>query len=262
MNRINEKFSSLKSKKKKALITFITAGDPDLESTVEAIKTMENAGADIIEIGIPYSDPLADGPTIQASSTRALKNGTKISGIMQSMKKARESTGIPLAFLTYYNSIFKYGLDRFFDESKDSGVDGIIIPDLPVEEREGISEMMSKRGIILIPLVAPTSHKRIRSIVQNADGFVYCVSVAGVTGAREKIGTDLKSYMDAVAKFTDLPKVIGFGISNADMIKSVKEYCDGVVVGSAIINVMSKFENKSEMLENLGKFVSELKSGL
>jgi tryptophan synthase alpha chain len=262
MNGINEKFSSLKRNKQKALITFITAGDPDAETTVKAIKSMEEAGADIIEIGIPYSDPLADGPTIQASSTRALKNGIKIPIIMDMVKKARKISEVPLVFLVYYNSIFKYGIEKFLEESSKAGISGIIIPDLPLEERAGISDLMGKKGMILIPLVAPTSRERIRAIVEHADGFVYCVSVNGVTGAREKIGTDLKSYMNTIAQFTDVPRALGFGISSAAMVREVKDYCDGVIVGSAIINVMTKFEDRDEMLENLKKFVSELKNGL
>ncbi len=262
MNRINEKFSHLKSNQQKALITFVTAGDPDAETTVKIIDGMEEAGTDIVEIGIPYSDPLADGPTIQSSSIRALKNGIKIPIIMDMVKEIRKYSEIPLVFLVYYNSIFKYGMDEFLEESKRSGIDGIIIPDLPMEERNEISEMMRKKDIILIPLVAPTSRERVRDIVKNADGFVYCVSINGVTGAREKIGTDLKSYMDSVASFTNIPRAIGFGISNAAMIREVKDYCDGVIVGSAIINVISKYDDNSEMLENLKKFVSDLKSGL
>ncbi len=262
MNRINEKFAHLKSNGQKALITFITAGDPDAETTVKAIKGMEEAGADIVEIGIPYSDPLADGPTIQESSMRALKNGIKIPIIMEMVKKARQMSEVPLVFLAYYNSIFKYGVEKFLEESSKAGIDGIIIPDLPIEERSEISNLMNKNGIILIPLVAPTSRERIRAIVENADGFVYCVSVNGVTGAREKIGTDLKSYMNTVAHFTNVPRALGFGISSASMIKEVKDYCEGVIVGSAIINAMTRFQDRGEMLENLKAFVSELKNGL
>ena len=262
MNRIEEKFLSLKSQGKKALITFLTAGDPDLETTMEAVLTMKNAGADIIEIGIPYSDPLADGPTIQASSTRALRNGTRIPKIIEIIKKIRKRTDIPLVFLVYYNSIFKYGTEKFVVESREAGIDGIIIPDLPIEERTEISDLMNENGVILIPLVAPTSHKRIKAIVQNARGFVYCVSIAGVTGVRSEIGTDLKSYMATVARFTHIPRAIGFGISGPAMIEKVKPYCEGVIVGSAIVNKMAAAKSKEELIDNVKKIVSELKAAL
>lgn len=262
MNRIDLKFKDLKNKDEKAMISFITAGDPDFKITEELVYGMEEAGADIIELGIPYSDPIADGVTIQKSSARALKNGTTISKIMQCVKSIRVNTEIPLVYLVYYNSVFKYGIDRFIEECKKVGIDGIIIPDLPIEERKEILNIADKFEIALIPLIAPTSKERIEKIVTNASGFIYCVSTNGVTGARSEINTDIKAYMDTVSKFTDIPKAIGFGISSAKMAKELKEYCDGIIIGSAIVKKVDESENTEEMLKNVKGFVSEVKKVL
>lgn len=262
MNRIYLKFKDLKNKGEKAMISFITAGDPDFKITEELVYGMEEAGADIIELGIPYSDPIADGVTIQKSSARALKNGTTISKIMQCVKSIRVNTEIPLVYLVYYNSVFKYGINRFIEECKKVGIDGIIIPDLPIEERKEILNIADKFEIALIPLIAPTSKERIEKIVTNASGFIYCVSTNGVTGARSEINTDIKAYMDTVSKFTDIPKAIGFGISSAKMAKELKEYCDGIIIGSAIVKKVDESENTEEMLKNVKGFVSEVKKVL
>lgn len=262
MNRIDLKFKDLKNKGEKAMISFITAGDPDFKITEELVYGMEEAGADIIELGIPYSDPIADGVTIQKSSARALKNGTTISKIMQCVKSIRVNTEIPLVYLVYYNSVFKYGINRFIEECKKVGIDGIIIPDLPIEERKEILNIADKFEIALIPLIAPTSKERIEKIVTNASGFIYCVSTNGVTGARSEINTDIKAYMDTVSKFTDIPKAIGFGISSAKMAKELKEYCDGIIIGSAIVKKVDESENTEEMLKNVKGFVSEVKKVL
>jgi tryptophan synthase alpha chain len=262
MNRIDLKFKNLKNKGEKAMISFITAGDPDFKITEELVYGMEEAGADIIELGIPYSDPIADGVTIQKSSARALKNGTTISKIMQCVKSIRVNTEIPLVYLVYYNSVFKYGINRFIEECQKSGIDGIIIPDLPIEERKEILNIADKFEIALIPLIAPTSKERIEKIVTNASGFIYCVSTNGVTGTRSEIDTDIKAYMDTVSKFTDIPRAIGFGISSAKMAKELKEYCDGIIVGSAIVKKVDETENTEEMLKNVKGFVSEVKKVL
>lgn len=262
MNRIDLKFKDLKNKGEKAMISFITAGDPDFKITEELVYGMEEAGADIIELGIPYSDPIADGVTIQKSSARALKNGTTISKIMQCVKSIRVNTEIPLVYLVYYNSVFKYGINRFIEECQKVGIDGIIIPDLPIEERKEILNIADKFEIALIPLIAPTSKERIEKIVTNASGFIYCVSTNGVTGTRSEIDTDIKAYMDTVSKFTDIPRAIGFGISSAKMAKELKEYCDGIIVGSAIVKKVDETENTEEMLKNVKGFVSEVKKVL
>ena len=262
MNRIDKKFEILKQKNEKAMIPFITAGDPDLETTVELVLAMERARADIIELGIPYSDPLADGIVIQQSSARALKNGAKIAKIMNTVKDIRKKSEVPLVYLVYYNSIFKYSMEKFMKECGDSGVDGIIIPDLPIEERDDILKMGHKYGVNLIPLVAPTSKERIKKITHNGKGFVYCVSTNGVTGVRQEIGTDIKEYMDIVSQYTDMPKALGFGISSVEMADKYKKYCDAVIVGSAIIKKISEAKNKNEAIENVAKFVSDIKKSL
>ncbi|UZQ82011.1 tryptophan synthase subunit alpha [Thermoanaerobacter sp. RKWS2] len=262
MNRIDKKFEVLKGEGRKALITFITAGDPDIETTYDIVLALEEAGADIIELGIPYSDPLADGPTIQASSQRALNKGVKIPDIMKIVEKIRLKSDIPLVYLVYYNSIFKYGIQKFLKESKDVGIDGLIIPDLPIEERKDISEEADKYDIYLIPLVAPTSKERIKLITQNGKGFVYCVSITGVTGAREDIETDIEEYMKMVSQYTNMPKAIGFGISTPEMAKKLKDFSDGIIVGSALVERIAKGYNKSEMLQEVKSFVSSLKEVL
>lgn len=262
MNRIDLKFSQLKEKNEKALIPFITAGDPDLETTVKIVLAMENSGADIIELGIPYSDPLADGVTIQASSNRALKNGVKIFKIMDTVKNIREKIQVPLVYLVYYSSIFKYGMEKFIKECSSCGIDGLIIPDLPIEERKDIITMGGKYGVYLIPLVAPTSKERIEKIVRGARGFVYCVSVNGVTGARNSINTDIKEYMKIVSSYTDIPKALGFGISSAAMAEKFKPYCEGIIVGSALIDKIAEGKDKEDMLNSVKAFIGELKNAL
>jgi tryptophan synthase alpha chain len=262
MNRIDLKFSLLKETGRKALITFITAGDPDLNTTVDLVLSMEEAGADIIELGIPYSDPLADGPVIQASSARALENGTKINKIMDTVKRIRQNSEIPLVYLVYYNSVFKYGIERFASECSQSGIDGLIIPDLPIEEREEILAVMDNYGICLIPLVAPTSKARIKKITQKGRGFVYCISVNGVTGARQGIETNIDEYMKTIAQYTGLPKVLGFGISSAAMVKELKAYCEGVIIGSAIVKRIAEAEGLEESVLSVSRFVSALREAL
>lgn len=258
MNRIDEKFIKLKKCKRKALITFITAGDPSLMITEKLVYEMEKSGADIIELGIPYSDPLADGPIIQASSKRALDNKTSIKEIMETVKNIRLHSNIPLIYLVYYNSIFKYGKEKFIEEAKESGIDGLIIPDLPLEEREEIMEITNKENIYLIPLVAPTSKERISKITNNAKGFIYCVSLLGVTGVRDEIKTDIKEYMESVSSYSPLPRILGFGISSPTMAKNLCKYGDGVIVGSKIIDIISKYKKEEEILKNISSFVKEL----
>lgn len=262
MNRIDRRFNDLKEKGKKALITFITAGDPDIDTTYDIVLALEEAGADIIELGIPYSDPLADGPTIQASSQRALAKGIKIRDIMDLVIRIREKSDIPVVYLAYYNSVFKYGIEKFLMDSKNVGVDGLIIPDLPLEERKEVLEVADKYEIYLIPLVAPTSKERIKAITENGKGFVYCVTLTGVTGAREEIATDLEEYMKLVSSYTSMPKALGFGISGPEMARKLRSLSDGIVVGSAIVERIAKGYNKCEMLKEVKEFVSSLREVL
>jgi len=262
MNRIVQKFNYLKLKNEKAFIPFVTGGDPDLDTTLELVLTLEKAGADIIEIGIPYSDPMADGPVIQASSTRALANGVKINHIMDTVLKIRETTQIPLVYLLYYNSIFKYGDVKFFSMCKEVGVDGLIIPDLPLEERAEVIEIADKYDICIIPMVAPTSKDRIAPITQLGKGFVYCVSVNGVTGTRKNLNTDIKEYMDLIKSYTDIPRGLGFGISNAEMAKAYAPYCEAIIVGSAIIKLVAEGGSQKEILKRVFDFALDIKTAI
>jgi tryptophan synthase alpha chain len=262
VNRIDRRFDDLKKEGKKALITFITAGDPDIDTTYDIVLALEEAGADIIELGIPYSDPLADGPTIQASSQRALAKGIKIRDIMNLVMRIREKSDIPIVYLVYYNSVFKYGIEKFLEDSKKAGVDGLIIPDLPLEERKEVLDIADKYEIYLIPLVAPTSKERIKAICENGKGFVYCVTLTGVTGAREEIATDLEEYMRLVSSYTSMPKALGFGISGPEMARKLKSLSDGIVVGSAIVERIAKGYNRCEMLKEVKEFVSSLREVL
>lgn len=255
VNKIDLKFKELKERGEKALVTFITAGDPDLETSFEIILAMEKAGVDIVEIGIPYSDPLADGEVIQEASERALKSGTNIPKVIEMISRLRKESEIPIVFLMYYNCLFKYGMKKFFAECRKVQVDGIVIPDIPIEEREEVTKEAISEGIYLIPLVAPTSKERIKNITKNGKGFVYCVSVNGVTGVRKEIDTDIKSYMELVKSYTETPALLGFGISNVSMVNKIKSYCDGVIIGSAIVKKVAliKKENNAKELIHDGK---------
>lgn len=262
MNRIVGKFNYLKVKNEKAFIPFVTAGDPDLDTTFKLILALEKAGADIIEIGIPYSDPMADGPVIQASSTRALSGGTKISLIMDIVSEIREKTQIPLVYLLYYNSIFKYGTEKFLKQCKEVGVDGLIIPDLPLEERAEIIEIANEYDICIIPMVAPTSKARIKAITNLGKGFVYCVSVNGVTGTRQNFNTDIKEYMDLIEGYTNMPRALGFGISSAEMAKSYAPYCEAIIVGSAIIKLVDQGGTQEVIIKRVYDFALEIKNAI
>ncbi|MDT8717088.1 tryptophan synthase subunit alpha [Clostridium sp. 19966] len=261
MNRIDKAFERLREENKKALITFITAGYPSLDYTERLVYTLEKNGADIIEIGIPYSDPMADGPLIQMSSQQALKNGLKIKDVMNTVKNIRKNSQAAIVYMLYYNNIYKYGMEKFIKDCSEAQIDGLIVPDLPLEEREGLERLSNLKGIHLIPLVAPTSQSRIEEIAKNARGFVYCVSVSGVTGVRNNISTDIENYMKEVERSTKTPKAIGFGISNKEMAEKYKTYCDGVIIGSAIIKIIS--ENTGEdILNKVGEFAWEIKEVL
>lgn len=258
-NRIDSKFQQLKEKRKKAMIAFVTSGYPSVEQSKDIILKMAMSGADIIELGIPYSDPIADGAVIQEASSKVLKDGLKIKDIMKMVAEIRKKTEIPLVYMVYFGCIYKYGIERFMVDSKLVGIDGIIIPDLPLEERKGVVKIADEHGIYIIPLIAPTSEERIKDIVEGAKGFIYCVSTNGVTGVRSSITTDINYYTNLVSKFTDVPKCIGFGISNADMADKVKDYFDGVIIGSAIMKII---ENKEDVVEKVGEFVLQIKNVL
>ena len=261
MNRIDQKFEQLKQQNKKALITFITAGDPDIETTVKLVLEMEKSGADIIELGIPFSDPIAEGPVIQEASVRALAGGVNLDIIMDAVKKIRRQTQLPLVFMMYFNSIFKYGTKKFFERCADIGIDGVIVPDLPFEESGEIAEYSKRFGIYNILLVAPTSDsERMKKICGATKGFLYCVSSLGVTGERGEFKTDFSAMFDELNKDSDIPKCIGFGISTPQHVKQLKEYADGLIVGSAVVRRVADGATNEQKLNDVRKLVKELKS--
>lgn len=235
MSRISKAFEN------KAFIGFLTAGDPDISSSEKFIMEMIRAGADLIEIGIPFSDPIAEGPVIQEATMRALKSGTTLDKVFSLVESLRAKTDVPLVFLTYLNPVFNCGYDIFFEKCQKSGLDGIIIPDLPYEEKEEVQNSADKFSIELISLVAPTSKERISKIAADSKGFIYVVSSMGVTGVRKEIKTDLDSIVKVVKESTDTPCAIGFGISTPEQAKKFSKISDGVIVGSAIVKIIARY---------------------
>jgi tryptophan synthase alpha chain len=244
-------------KKGKAFIAFLTAGDPDLKTTEELVFEMERAGADIVELGIPFSDPIAEGPVIQQADLRALASGTTVNKIFDMVKRVRGKSQIPLVFLTYINPVFKYGYDSFFAKCKEVGIDGIIIPDLPFEEQAEVHEFSVKHGIDLVPLVAPTSEDRVKKIAAAAEGYLYVVSSLGVTGIRSEIKTDLKSIIDAAKETAKVPIAVGFGINTPEQAAKISQIADGVIVGSAIVKIIA--ENGCNSVKPVGEYVRGMK---
>ena len=236
MSRIQEAF-----KGKKAFIPFVTCGDPDLETTKQIVYEMEKAGAALIELGIPFSDPTAEGPVIQGANLRALTGGVTTDKIFDMVKEIRQNTQIPLVFMTYANVVFSYGTERFLEKAKNVGMDGLILPDVPFEEKEEFDIVCKKYGIDLISLIAPTSHDRIRMIAKEASGFVYCVSSLGVTGVRTEIGTAIGDLIQTVKEECSIPCAIGFGISTPEQAEAMAKISDGAIVGSAIVKIVAKY---------------------
>ncbi len=259
MSKIGEKFEELGKKGEKAFIAFITAGDPDLETTGALVLELEKRGVDIIELGVPFSDPLADGPTIQAASERALKNKVSLKDILGLVKSLRRKVGIPLILFTYYNPIHRYGLEKLTRDAARAGVDGVIVPDLPPEEGKGLKAGAGKVGLDTIFLVAPTStSERIKLIAKNSTGFIYYVSLTGVTGTRDTLTETIKPALKKIRCFTKKPIAVGFGISRPHQVKEIVSFADGVIVGSAIVKKIE--ENLGH--KNLARLVGEFVEGL
>ena len=256
MNRIDKVFMQISKNGRKALIPFITCGDPNLDSTVENVLRLKKAGADIIEIGVPFSDPLADGRVIQDSYCRALKNGFKVKDIFTCGKVIREKSNVPLVIMIYYNLIFTRGIEKFIEEAKEAGFDGLIVPDIPLEERGELKEKCEMRGLYLIPLVTPTSHERISKVTSDAKGFIYCVSSNGTTGERSSLSNNINEYLDEIRSNTNVPICLGFGISSKEVVNKVKGYCDGVIIGSAVVRRLE--ENREETFS----FIKDIKGEL
>ena len=241
MSNIEAAFKKQKEEGRKAFIPFITAGDPHLEATEQFIYALEEAGSTIIELGIPFSDPVADGPVIQRANLRAEASGFRIEGVFELVERVREKTGIPLVFLMYANTIYHYGAEAFFNRCKETGVDGIIIPDVPLEEKEEFGHFARAYEVDLIALVAPTSGERIKEICKTASGFLYCVSSLGVTGTRVSIETDLGTFFENIKAHCSIPTALGFGISTKEQAILLKEYADGIIVGSAIVKIIEEY---------------------
>lgn len=235
MSRISEAFNH-----KKAFIAFLTAGDPIMEKTVEYILELEKAGASLVEIGIPFSDPMAEGPVIQEANIRALANGMTTDKVFEIVKEVRKVSNIPICLMTYLNPVFHFGYDNFFKKCQDVGVDGIIIPDCPYEESKEVSDVCYQYGVDLISMIAPTSKDRTLEIASKAKGFIYLVSSMGVTGMRSNIVTDIEGIVESIKSVTDTPVAVGFGINNPQQVKHFGNIADGVIVGSAIVNIIKE----------------------
>ncbi len=255
MSKISEAF-----KDTKAFIPFITGGDPSLEITQQLLYAMEEAGADIIEIGIPFSDPIAEGPVIQAANERALAAGCTTDRLFETVKKAREKVQVPMVFLTYLNPIFTYGKERFMERCREYGIQGVIVPDMPFEEKGELREVCTKYGIEIISLIAPTSHERITAIAKEAEGYIYCVSSLGVTGMRKEISTGIQGMVDKVRQVTKVPCAVGFGISTPEQAQQMAAVSDGVIVGSRIVKIVEEYGEKS--VPYVKEYVGNMKKAL
>ncbi|CAN1131816.1 Tryptophan synthase alpha chain [Linum perenne] len=259
-----ETFSNLKRQGKVAFIPYITAGDPDLSTTAEALKVLDTCGCDIIELGVPYSDPLADGPVIQAAATRSLARGTNFDSIISMLKKVVPEISAPIALFTYYNPILKRGIGKFMSTVKDTGIHGLVVPDVPLEETELLRTEAVKHGIELVLLTTPTTPtERMKSIVEASEGFIYLVSSIGVTGARASVSNKVQTLLQEIKEATEKPVAVGFGISKPEHVKQVMEWgADGVIVGSAMVRLLGEAKTPEEGLQELEKFTKSLKAAL
>lgn len=244
----------------KAFIPFITCGDPDLETTAKIVREAVANGADLIELGIPFSDPTAEGPVIQGANIRALKGGVTTDKVFDLVRELRKDVKVPMVFMTYSNVVFSYGADKFISTCKEIGINGLILPDLPYEEKEEFLPQCKKYGVDLISLIAPTSENRIAMIAKEADGFIYLVSSLGVTGTRSEISTDLKSIVDVIRQNTSVPCAIGFGISTPGQAKKMADIADGAIVGSAIIKIIEQYGKDAP--KYVGEYVKSMKDAV
>lgn len=255
MSRISKAFEN-----KKAFIPFITCGDPDLETTAKIVRAAVENGADLIELGIPFSDPTAEGPVIQEANIRALSSGVTTDKIFELVRDLRTDVEIPMVFMTYANVVFSYGAEKFITTCKEIGIDGLILPDLPFEEKEEFLSLCKQNDVDLISLIAPTSENRIAMIAKEADGFIYVVSSLGVTGMRSEIKTDLESIVKLIKENTDVPCAIGFGISTPEQAGRMAKISDGAIVGSAIIKIIEKYGKDAPVY--VGEYVKTMKEAV
>lgn len=255
MSRIAEAF-----KNGKAFIPFITCGDPDLETTKEIVKEMVKNGADLVELGIPFSDPTAEGPVIQEANLRALTAGCTTDKIFDMVRDLRKEVSVPMVFMTYANVVYSYGAEKFVSICAELGMDGLILPDIPFEEKEEFDGICKQYGLDLVSLIAPTSENRIGMIAKEANGFIYIVSSLGVTGTRSAITTDIGAIVKVVRENTDVPCAIGFGISNPEQARAMAEKADGAIVGSAIIKIVAKYGKDAP--KYVGEYVKSMKDAI
>jgi tryptophan synthase alpha chain len=260
MTSVDSCFKSLRDRAECALIPFITAGDPDLDTTAQALQILDRSGADLIELGVPYSDPLADGPTIQAAATRALQRGVKLEDVLHLVATVGQKIKAPIILFTYYNPIYYRGIDKFLKQIADAGVRGLVVPDLPLEEAQILLNSAAAMGIAVTLLIAPTTPtERIEAIAQQSQGFIYLVSVTGVTGMRSQVATRVQDLLSTIRRYTDKPIGVGFGISAPEQALQVKQWgADAVIVGSAFVNRLAQ-GTPEQGLEAIGKFCHELK---
>lgn len=260
MSRIEKVLYERMSKGEKAFIPFITAGDPHLEATKAFIDILAEEGADVIELGIPFSDPIADGPVIERANLRAMKYDMDCDKVFKLVKSVREYSHVPLVFLIYANMIYHYGIEAFFKACYEAGVDGVIVPDIPFEEKEEFDCYARVYGVDFIALVAPTSRKRIGVIVKEAKGFLYCITSLGVTGVRENIQTNLMEIVGEIRKYTKTPTAIGFGIATPDQVRALKGCADGIIVGSAIVKIIEAYGEEAGV--PLRKYIQQMVGAL
>ncbi|HEV8371064.1 MAG TPA: tryptophan synthase subunit alpha [Pyrinomonadaceae bacterium] len=259
MGRITEAFNVLQSNGGKGFIPFITAGDPDLRTTEELLVELSNAGATVIELGVPFSDPMADGPVIQRASERALKHGFGLDELLAMVARVRKQINTPIILFSYFNPLMQFGVQRLAKEAKESGIDGVLVTDLTPEESTTFGAELKENDLDMIFLVAPTStNARLEMIAKHASGFIYAVSRAGVTGTRESVSAEAERLVNRVRNFSNLPVAVGFGISNREQVADVQRYADAVVVGSAIVQELERNANAADVSERIGKFVREL----
>lgn len=263
MNRIDQTFLRLRTKKETALIPYIMAGDPYLERTEDLVLAMEQAGADIVELGVPFSDPIADGPVIQRAGLRALKWKTALKDVLKLTADIRKKSEIPLILMTYYNPVLKFGIDRFFKEAEICGLDGVIIPDLPPEEGRVFLERSRQNGLNWILLAAPTTPPaRLKTLSGKTQGFLYYVSLTGITGASLKNFSEVKTRLSAIRRLTDTPVAVGFGVSTPEQVRALAGMADGVIVGSAIVRLIEEHMDDSDLPAVVAAFVRQLKQAV
>ena len=261
MNRIEKRLQQVKERGDKAFITYMTAGLPDMPGCADLVKALDEAQIDVVELGIPFSDPVADGPVIQAASFKAIQQGTNLRKVFDMVEDIRaDGCQVPLVFMMYFNTVTYYGMEAFVDKCIEVSVDGLIIPDLPYEEKQELEEFANAHDVALISMIAPTSESRIQAIASEAKGFIYVVSSMGVTGIRSEIKTDIGAIVESIRKVTDVPCAIGFGISTPEQAKTMAAVADGAIVGSAIVKIVAQYGNDSPA--EVYKYVKSMKDAV